>query len=291
MSEEMTHEILEIPIAEIWNDDDFNCRGEILSTPTISELANHIREHGLIQPVVVMPMPQRMRGEHPQYKYRLIAGFRRTLAYKALKRDKILAVIRKDITNELEALSLNLSENLHRKNLDIMQEARALQKMQKYGMTRSDYARMTGKSEGWVQIRLMLIQMPAEIQAPVAKGEVTLTQSQIRNLYTLLEQVGVDATLKGFAKIRDAQLKNNVRPPSLKSKEQQLKSKAIRGKIEQENMQDYIYELHNQKSSYAAQILAWTLGNISTGDFLEATKKYCEQQGIEYTAPTFLDEM
>jgi ParB family chromosome partitioning protein len=104
-------------------DTDFNCRGAI--TPiSVHELANNIRTAGLIEPVVVRPY------DKDGFKYDLVAGFRRTQAFKNLRANEPekyseIPVVIKNVTLA-EAKILNLIENIHREDLNILQEARAL---------------------------------------------------------------------------------------------------------------------------------------------------------------------
>lgn len=286
---ESKYPVVDIPLKEIWNDNDFNCRGDELVTVDVLELAENIKDQGLLQPVVVAPIPA--DKPIPGYKYRLIVGFRRTLAHKHLRRETITAIVRDDIKTELQALSINLSENLHRRNLNILQEAKALLKMQKYGMDRQDYAALTGKSDGWVQVRLMLLELPGEVQAEVALGKVNISQQQIRRMYSIKATSGPAGVIKAFCKIRDSQMRGNTRPPTLKTKNDSLKSKSLRAKGEQADMQDYLRESNNNVNNILTSVIAWTMGEISTGEFLDRYKTYCEDNDILYYDPQFLSDL
>lgn len=172
---EMEVEILSI--ADIYIDDEFNCRG-VFAPIDVKDLAEDIRDNGLHQPVVVMRHND-SEIEATGKTYKLVAGFRRTYAHHILKRDKIPAVVKKHL-NPVQALTLNLSENLKRKKLNILQEAGVIQRLKKLGIGQEIMASTVGMSRGWVQARLDLLRLPEDVQQEAASGMIT--QYQVREL-------------------------------------------------------------------------------------------------------------
>ena len=105
------YDTFEVPIAEIWVDDSFNCRQNV-TTESVEELSQSIADDGLLVPVIIQPA-QEYPGTPPGFKYRLVCGFRRMLAHKLLCRQTIVANLRIGLT-ERQAQMLNCDENLRR---------------------------------------------------------------------------------------------------------------------------------------------------------------------------------
>jgi ParB family chromosome partitioning protein len=103
----------------------------------LSDLALSIREHGLIQPIVVEP--------NDTGRFRILAGERRFAACRSLGLTTIPSLIRSAV--EQSRLELQLVENLHRKDLHPLEEARAFKRlMDEFNLTQRDMARRLGKS-------------------------------------------------------------------------------------------------------------------------------------------------
>ena len=107
--------------------------------------------------------------------------------------------------SEVDARFMNLSENTQRTDLNILQEARALQRLYELGVPEPDVAERLGKSRGWVQIRFILLKLPEEIQEECAAG--ILTHKQIRDVYTHYRADGKDAAFEIVKKLKDAKLR------------------------------------------------------------------------------------
>lgn len=129
----------------------------------LAELADSIKEHGLLQPVIV-----RRAGAG----YELVAGERRLRAAKEAGLKRIPAIIRG--TSDSESLALALVENLQRENLDAIEEARALRRLiDDFGMRQEELARMVGKSRSAIANSLRLLSLPDSIQSLVQLGAIT----------------------------------------------------------------------------------------------------------------------
>jgi ParB family chromosome partitioning protein len=127
---------------------------------TLNELAESIRENGIMQPLVVRP---REGG------YELIAGERRWRAAQMAGLATVPIVIR-DV-DDRTALELALVENLQRENLDPIEEAKGYaQLMDQFDLTQEEIATKVGKNRATVANTLRLIKLPAEIQAYVRDG-------------------------------------------------------------------------------------------------------------------------
>ncbi|MDP4000893.1 MAG: ParB/RepB/Spo0J family partition protein [bacterium] len=131
----------------------------------LNELANSIREHGILQPIVVIP--------DPTGGYQLIVGERRLRASKLAGLTKVPAIIR-DALEEQKKLELALIENIQRHNLDAIEEAMAYQQLiDKYRLTQEEVAKKVGKARTTVTNLLRLLHLPLKIQRAVAEGQLT----------------------------------------------------------------------------------------------------------------------
>ena len=154
-----------IPVAAIYYDADFNCRGEF-TLQSVKELADSIAEAGrLICPVAVQPWT-----EAKGFQYRLIVGHRRFKAVTTFLRwTEIPAYICEGLSDH-DARMLNFVENLQRKSLNILEEARAIQNLYPNGVSLRQAAKELKQATHWVHIRLRLLEMPEEVQQKAAAG-------------------------------------------------------------------------------------------------------------------------
>lgn len=129
----------------------------------LDELVASIREVGVLQPVVVRPLASR-----PD-KYELIMGERRLRATKELGLDSIPAVIKE--TADEDMLRDALLENLHRSNLNPLEEASAYQQLlADFGITQEQLATRIGRSRPQITNTIRLLKLPAPVQSRVAAG-------------------------------------------------------------------------------------------------------------------------
>jgi ParB family chromosome partitioning protein len=129
----------------------------------LEELVASIREVGVLQPVVVRPIP----GQKDRYE--LIMGERRLRATKKLGLETIPAVI-KDTADE-DMLRDALLENLHRSQLNPLEEASAYQQLlADFGITQDQLATRIGRSRPQITNTLRLLKLPSSVQTRVAAG-------------------------------------------------------------------------------------------------------------------------
>lgn len=140
---------------------------------TLSELAESIRNHGIIQPLVV-----RERNG----KYELIAGERRLRAARTAGLEKVPCIVM-DINMEESGL-LALVENLQRSNLDAVEEAEGISRLLRiFGMSQEEAAKKLGLSQSAIANKLRLLRLPPEVLAMIRSR--TLTERQGRALLRL----------------------------------------------------------------------------------------------------------
>ncbi|MBE6883395.1 MAG: ParB/RepB/Spo0J family partition protein [Ruminococcaceae bacterium] len=130
----------------------------------LEELAESIRQHGVIQPILVRPV---MDGS-----YVIVAGERRWRAARIAGLEEVPVIVR-DMDDE-QAAQLALIENLQREDLNPMEEAFAIrQLMNVYGFSQEQVAEKIGKSRSDVANKLRLLGLPEEIGGYVAQGKIS----------------------------------------------------------------------------------------------------------------------
>ena len=131
----------------------------------LQELAASIKEHGILQPLVVVPLPDG--------NYQLIVGERRLRASKIAGLTTVPVIVR-DFLEEQHKLELALIENIQRHNLDPIEEAQAYkQLLDEYRMTQDEVAKKVGKGRTTVTNMLRLLNLPLKIQTAIAEGKIT----------------------------------------------------------------------------------------------------------------------
>jgi ParB family chromosome partitioning protein len=141
-----------------------------LGEPELAELADSVREHGLLQPLVVTPLPTSPLDGRP--RYRLVAGERRWRAAKIAGLVRAPVVVR-DVTPR-ELLELALVENVQRADLNPLELATAYRQLaEEFGLTQEQIGRRVGKSRFAVANTLRLLQLPAAVQQAVLDGQLT----------------------------------------------------------------------------------------------------------------------
>lgn len=135
---------------------------EEIDSDYIGELADSIRELGLLQPILLRSVDSR---------FELIAGHRRYLAHKLLGRVDIPATV-KNLTDN-DAVLARAVENLQRVDLTIMEEAKVYQSMvAKLGLSIDEIAKKLGKGVGTVRRKLSFLKLAAVLQEAMHKGKI-----------------------------------------------------------------------------------------------------------------------
>jgi ParB family chromosome partitioning protein len=130
----------------------------------INELADSIREHGIIQPLIVT--------RDASGSYQLIAGERRLQAARLAGLETVPVVVRE--AADVELLELALVENIQRADLDAIEEATAYRRLiEEYGHTQDEVARRVGKNRVTVANSLRLLQLESQIRDSIVSGEIT----------------------------------------------------------------------------------------------------------------------
>lgn len=147
----------------------------------LSELADSIREHGVLQPLLVRPLKDG--------RYQLIAGERRWRASRMAGLTEVPVIVR-DLDDQA-AMELALIENLQRTDLNIMEEAAGYRElMERYGMTQEVVAKRVGKSRPAVANALRMLALPEATAKLVREGK--LTAGHARALLGLPDPAEID---------------------------------------------------------------------------------------------------
>ena len=149
----------EIPLGEIERSP-FQTRTRF-DEEQLTELADSIAATGVVQPIVVRPLPHG--------GFQLIAGERRWLASQRAGKETVPAIIRQ--VSDEQAMEMTIVENLQRSDLNPMEQARAYERLaQEFHLTQEQMAKRTGKDRASVGNFLRLLKLPGEVQAKVEEG-------------------------------------------------------------------------------------------------------------------------
>ena len=133
---------------------------------SLTELADSIREHGVLQPILVRPIGG---------QYELIAGERRWRASRMAQRESIPAIVVE--FDDETALEVSIIENLQREDVSPLEEAAMFRKMTDLGYSVRQLAQKIGKDKGYVENRIRLAEAPPEIRELVSVRKDTLSHA------------------------------------------------------------------------------------------------------------------
>lgn len=192
---------------------------EVFDEKALKELAVSIKEHGVIHPIIVRKINDS--------KYEIIAGERRYKAAALAGLTSIPAIIRN--LDDQEAAKVALLENLQRRNLNPIEEARTYQKIIELDqMTQEELAKTMGKSQSAVANKLRLLALSEEVQKSLLKEEISERHARaLLNLSDHKEQVDMlKKVIKQKMTVRqlENEIKNIVVPKDEIKNEDDLKS-------------------------------------------------------------------
>jgi ParB family chromosome partitioning protein len=175
-----------------------------MRTESLGELADSIKARGLVQPILVRPLPRPNPTESQRYE--IIAGERRWRAAQMAGLGEIPAVIR-DVPDE-DAVAMALIENIQRENLNPLEEARALLRLiEEFGLTHQAAAEAVGRSRAAVSNLVRLMELTDEVKEMLEHRQIEMGHARaILGLGTRRQQIEV-ATLvaKKSLSVRDTE--------------------------------------------------------------------------------------
>ena len=153
--------VIEVPLAHV-RPNPYQPRRH-MDDARLEELAASIREHGVLQPVLVT---ETLDG------YQLIAGERRVRAARLAGLERIPALVRQLV--DRDQLEVALVENLQRSDLDPIEEALAFRQLvEEFGLTQERVAERVGKARATVANTMRLLDLHADVQAAIGDGAIT----------------------------------------------------------------------------------------------------------------------
>jgi len=139
---------------------------------SLSELAESIREFGVIQPIIV----RKLNGDE---KYEIIAGERRFRASKQAGLTSIPAIINTNIDDN-SSLVLALIENIHRENLSPIEQAHTYkQLLEEFNITHDDLSKKVGKSRTTITNSIRILNLPISVQKLIDEGKVSAGHAKV----------------------------------------------------------------------------------------------------------------
>ncbi len=164
---------------------------------SLSELAQSIREHGVLQPVVV----RRLATD----RYELIVGERRLRASRLAGRTTIPAVVQE--CSDRDMLLLALIENIQREDIGPVEQARAYQRMASdFGMTQDEIAKSVGKSRQAVGNAMRLLALPDAVLGALEAGRITEGHARLLvPLEPAMQMAALDAFVSRSLSVREAE--------------------------------------------------------------------------------------
>ncbi|MBO5384342.1 MAG: ParB/RepB/Spo0J family partition protein [Ruminococcus sp.] len=134
------------------------------SDENITALAESIREHGMLQPILVRPISTG--------GYQIVAGERRWRAARMLGLDEVPVNIRE--LSDIETMQIAIIENLQRENLNPVEEASGYNELiEKFGMTQDKVAKMVGRSRSAIANSVRLLSLPERVLKMVENGDIS----------------------------------------------------------------------------------------------------------------------
>src|SRR5699024_4155045 len=216
-------EVVQLPVEKIIPNQ-FQPR-TVFKDEKIDKLAQTLKTHGIIQPIVVRQMEE-------EGQYEVIAGERRLRAAKLLEWDTISTIIRN--LTDTETASVALIENIQREQLSAIEEASAYtQLLELHELTQEALAQRLGKSQSTVANRIRLLKLIPEAQTALLNKEITERHGRtLLKLDEKLQKTYLDRVIKEELNVKDLEelidkvLKKDE--PKKKRKKAQIISKDIR---------------------------------------------------------------
>ncbi len=214
----------------------------------LRELANSIQQRGVIQPLLVRPIPTAVTGTDAplgvdgRVRYELIAGERRWRAAREAGLTMVPAIVRE--ASDQEALEIALIENLQREDLNPIEEAHAYEQLvMQFKLTQEQIAEKVGRSRAAVANAMRLLALPAEVQSWIADNRLSVGHAKAilglgiaeeqrlvaervlkRNL-TVRETEKLVEQLKGDAKVRMRAMGSTIKSAHILAIEERLQQK------------------------------------------------------------------
>lgn len=282
MQLEVGRKIVKVPMNKIKSSPDANCRGKIQPQDCV-QLAARIRAEGLLYPIQIA----KLAIPDGDYEYEIIAGFRRFMAHRINNAETIEAEILSDKLSAADKAVINLTENLSRSDLNILQEAAGIERIKRLrSVTNRELAETLNVSQKWIQIRLWAIELEPAIQVDIAKG--WLKQQHIEQLHSLPQGEKRYAFVR---QVKSAQLSNEK--PRVNLGKAKPFSKKVRTRTDIFEMQDHLIESLSggdiaklpENARLILQALGWAAGETTDMEMYGTFRAIASKNGLHYELP------
>jgi len=160
-------DILEIPISEI-RSNPYQPR-KYFGEHALEEMAQSIREHGVIEPIIVK---KSIKG------YELVAGERRTRASKIAGKETVPAIVKE--FSDLDMMDIALLENIQREDLSPIEIAEGFKSyIERTNMTHEEMAKKFGKSRSYITNLLGLLTLPSGVKSMIDRNEISMSHARV----------------------------------------------------------------------------------------------------------------
>jgi ParB family chromosome partitioning protein len=272
--------IYNINLNEIYADKLFNTRG-LFHPGTCRELAEDIRQKGLMHPIVLRERDKDESGPNvARMPYSLVVGFRRYEAFKILKVATIPATFRE--LSYADAVLMNVSENIQRKDIGIKQEVEIISTLIDRGLSSVQIRDSLGKNINWVTNRIFIGRLPKDIREKVYDGEITISKAVdiSRETNPSLQKIALEELFaleeRRLRKMKDKDGVRGIRYTYRKLAHFKKMTGYLKDKLPEEKI--------------VQEILAWAILLKSSKDLKESFEKHFN--GVDFEDfPIFYDEL
>lgn len=247
----------------------------------VMNLKSSIREHGLLQPIVIRPLDT---------GFEIVAGHRRFSACKSLRWRFIPSKIR-DLSDK-QAYEIQLTENIQRKSMAPIEEAEAYQKyVNEFGWGGvSDLGKKIGKSEEYVSHRMQLLKLPDEIRQKIIREDLSVSQAlELTNVDASMKESFVDEIVNNKLTVKQIRvMKKKFKPetvlfkpvPEKKSKTLNIVKKSnLALKITLSRMADLIEDAHSVDPKERVELIKFLMGlRMEIHSMIDETIKFKKNQ-------------
>jgi ParB family chromosome partitioning protein len=252
-----------------------NPRGEV-DPATVQELADSIREKGVLEPLIVVPHPEKPEG------YLVVAGHRRRAASILLGLaglDEVPVIVR-DYT-PVEQEEVMLAENIQREDLSPLQEAKAYERLIAGGSTQMDVARRLGINGARIQSRMVILKLSLSVQRLFDSNELPITLAPLLTRIENLDRQERLANLVASRRLTVPKLKEMVdriveaeQTDAEVNKERRRSGKAKKNEALKRSAVIYT------RANAVADLESRNGSELSYADLLKALEGVCENCGM-----------
>jgi ParB/RepB/Spo0J family partition protein len=274
--------LMDVPLALIEPEPDFNPR-KSMDQGELAELAESVKQHGLLQPVLLRPRDR--GGPSGAPRFWLTGGHRRHAAAVIAGEKTIPAIIREDG----DALIAAVLDNSHRKDLTLLEEAQVYERaMKTKGLTVSGVPKVLSVPQRRVTERLRILVLPENAQQALGEGKIGPSHvawlGELAEKSVLLASVITQHMLE-TGHVPDAwQLANHV-IPSTKGviAPGQIKAGSAAFKLNRKEVKEAVDELASIENKYSGPEYSWRYGpgrnypSIATGDMVRGPADWLEE--------------